>query len=84
MEAMAPCLFSELRGTCPECDGAVTCNFDPLRYALRELRDQAMFVHEDVYAIAERTHWSEAEILALPTVRRARYAELAQQERATA
>jgi hypothetical protein len=84
MEAMAPSLLSELQGTCPECGHAVTCNFDPLQYTLRELRDQAAFVYEEVCAIARYTHWSEAEILALPTARRVRYAELAQQERATA
>jgi len=82
MEAMAPSLLSELQGTCPECGAAVTCRFDPLQYTLRELRDQGAFVYEDVCTIARHTHWSEAEILALPTVRRARYAELAQ-ERAT-
>ena len=83
MEAMAPSLFSELQGTCPECGAAVTCNFDPLQYTLRELRDQAAFVYEDVCTIARYTHWSEAEILALPTARRVRYSELAQQDRAT-
>lgn len=82
MEALAPSLFSELRGTCPECGAAVTCDFDPLQYTLLELRDQAAFVYEDVYTIAEHTHWSETEILALPTVRRGRYAELARQQRA--
>lgn len=83
MEAMAPSLFSELEGTCPECDAVVTCNFDPLQYTLRELRDQAAFIYEDVCSIASHTHWSEAEIRALPTVRRARYAELAEQARRT-
>jgi hypothetical protein len=76
MEAMAPSLFSELRGTCPECGALVTSNFDPLQYTLLELRDQAEFVYQDVCTIAGFTHWSEAEILALPTARRARYAEL--------
>ena len=40
--------------------------FDPLLYTLRELRDRAAFVYEDVCAIAHHFHWSEAEILALP------------------
>ncbi len=84
MEAMAPSLCSDLQGTCPECGAAVTCTFDPLQYTLRELRDQAAFVYEDVVAIARYTHWSEAEILALPTARRTRYVELAQLEGATA
>lgn len=83
MEAMAPSLCSELHGTCPECGALVSCLFDPLQYVLRELRDQAAFVHEDVCALARTAHWSEAEILALPTVRRLRYVELMHHEAAT-
>jgi hypothetical protein len=81
MQAMAPSLFVELQGVCPDCAAVVSCNFDPTLYILRELSDQAAFVYEDVVAIAHSTHWSEAEILALPTARRARYAELVQLER---
>lgn len=77
MEAMAPSLFSDLEGRCPACEATVEVRFDPLEYALRELRDQAAFVYHDVSAIARCFHWSEAEILALPAARRARYAELA-------
>jgi len=55
----------------------VTSWFDPMHFTLRELRAGAAFVYEDVCAIARVTHWSEAEILALPAVRRARYADLA-------
>jgi hypothetical protein len=84
MAAMAPNLASTLEGVCPECGAAVTAYFDPLYYVLRELRDQAAFLYEDVCAIAQLTHWSETEILALPAVRRARYAELARLEAATA
>ncbi len=82
MEAMAPSLYSELEGTCPECGMTVEASFEPLRYVLRELRDQAAFIYEDVCAIAHWYHWSEAEILALPSGRRARYAELAEERRA--
>ena len=84
MEALAPSLASELTGTCPECGAAVSAWFDPLQYVLRELREQAAFVYDDVCAIARLTHWSEADILALPAMRRARYAELAQPAMASA
>jgi hypothetical protein len=87
MEAMAPSLYSELEGSCPECGAIVEASFDPVQYTLRELRDQAAFIYEEVCSIAHHYHWSEAEILALPAARRARYAELAthfQQERTTA
>lgn len=78
MEAMAPSLASELEGICPECGTAVSAFFDPLQYVLRELRELAAFVYGDVWAIAQHTHWPEADILALPAVRRSRYALLAQ------
>ncbi len=77
LEAMAPSLCAELEGACPACGGTVIASFDPLHYTLRELRDQAALVYDDVCAIAHHYHWSEAEILALPTARRTRYAELA-------
>jgi hypothetical protein len=79
MEAMAPSLFSDLEGSCPECGAKVEASFDPLRFTLRELRDRAAFVYEEVCTIAHHYHWSEADILALPAARRARYAELALQ-----
>jgi hypothetical protein len=87
LELMAPTLCSDLQGVCPACGAAVEASFDPLRYTLRELRDRAAFVYEDVCAIAHHFHWSEAEILALPAARRSRYAELAgrsQEERTLA
>jgi len=79
MEALAPSMFSELEGACPECGATVRATFDPLQYTLRELRDGAAYVYHEVLAIARHTHWAEADILALPTARRARYAELVQE-----
>jgi hypothetical protein len=77
METMSPSLYSELEGACPECGAAVETTFDPRQYTLRELRDRAALVYEDICAIAHYFHWSEAEILALPAARRSRYAQLA-------
>jgi hypothetical protein len=76
LEAIAPDLCSELQGSCPECGVTVTWTFDPLQYTLRELRNRASLVYEDVCMIARYTHWSEAEILSLPTMRRTRYADI--------
>lgn len=76
MEALAPSLYMDLDGTCPECGGVVGIPFDPQRYVLRELRMRAMSVYEDVDLLASQYHWSEQEILAMTQVRRARYAEL--------
>jgi hypothetical protein len=77
MDAMAPSLLSDLEGRCPECGATVEASFDPLVFTLRELRDRAGSVYEDVCTIAHHFHWGEAEILSLPAPRRARYAELA-------
>jgi hypothetical protein len=78
MARMAPSLFDELDGQCPECAAPVRITFDPLRYVLTELRDRAMFIYQEVDLIASRYRWSESDILAMPGARRARYAEYAQ------
>jgi hypothetical protein len=81
MEALAPSLYSDIDGVCPECGATVRAPFDPQRYVLRELREHASYLYEEVHILASRYHWPEREILALPRLRRARYAELAQAER---
>jgi hypothetical protein len=79
MEELAPSLSCDLEGKCPECGARVTLYFDGRWFCLRELRDRAAFIYQDVDVLARRYHWSEAEILRLPHVRRTIYAELARQ-----
>ena len=79
MEAMAPNLAGDLGGACPSCGAMVMVHFDPRRFCLRELRDRARFVYEDIDVLARRYHWSERAILTLPPARRTSYAELARQ-----
>jgi hypothetical protein len=81
MQAMAPQLASDLQGVCPDCGAPVTARFEARRYCLQEMRDRARFVYDDIDALAQRYHWSEREILSMPTARRASYAELARQAR---
>lgn len=80
MDAIAPSLARELEGECPECGASVSVFFEPLVYCLRELRDRATFIYEDVDLLARRYHWSEPHILAMPQSRRIRYVELARDE----
>ena len=80
MGALAPSLSDFVRGTCAECGATVDIFFDPQHFILRELRDQARFVYVDVHLIAERYHWTEADILALPRERRINYAETIRRE----
>lgn len=75
MSSLAPSLSHELDGRCPECGAALDFYLDVQEFTLRELRDQARHVLDDVHLIAATYHWSEAEILALPRARRMHYAE---------
>jgi hypothetical protein len=75
MTAMAPPLASELQGTCPDCGATITAHFEPRSYCLRELRERARFVHEDIDVLASRYHWPEESILAMPVRRRQSYVE---------
>jgi len=77
MESLAPSLCGDLNGVCPECGAEVVVEFDARWYCLRELRDRAAFLYQDVDLLARRYRWTERDILALPHGRRAAYAELA-------
>ena len=83
MTALAPPLAGPLRGQCPHCGRFIEAWFEARLYCLQELRDRARFVHDDVDALAERYHWSERDILKLPQMRRAQYAERARQARSS-
>ena len=78
---LSPSLVDEVAGVCPDCGAGITMWFDPIDYCLRELRDQAAAIHDDVHVLASTYHWSEEQILALPRGRRVRYAEMARDER---
>jgi hypothetical protein len=80
MEAMAPSLADEIAGVCSECGAKLPLFFDPQQFCLRELRERAAFVYQDVDLLARRYHWSEREILAMSYARRATYVELARQQ----
>jgi hypothetical protein len=81
MAMMAPNLSSEMQGECPECHHRVDVYFDVQEYVLRELRDRAKQVYEDVHLLAFNYRWSEESILLLPRNRRMLYAEMVRQER---
>ena len=84
LEAIAPSLAGTLQGKCVECGAEVEIFFDPQQFTLRELRNQAAFIYEDIHLLAFYYQWSEAEILALPRHRRMHYAEMIRQTRRVA
>jgi hypothetical protein len=81
LAALAPSLTSDVTGSCPECGEQLSLRFDPVSYALAELRDAAAGVHEQVWLLASAFGWREQEILRMPRRRRAIYAELAERDR---
>jgi len=81
MAALAPMLAQTLEGSCPECGTMVTLYFDPRQFCLQELRDQAVYIMQDIHLLAANYHWPEEQILTLPRQRRMQYAELIRQER---
>lgn len=75
MEALAPRLSRMMSGVCPECHAAMHFYFDIRQFVLRELRDRAATIFEDVHLLALYYKWPEKDILALPRSRRLQYAE---------
>jgi hypothetical protein len=84
MEKIAPSLSNDLIGACPACGMTMAVYFDARGYCVRELRNHAAFIYEDIDLLARRYHWPEQEILSLPTARRSAYAELARRRDDTA
>ena len=75
LHACAPPLAGPLRGHCPDCGAAIEARFKARQYCLQELSYRARFIYDDVGTLAERYHWSERAILAMPSARRTQYAE---------
>ncbi len=76
MEAMAPRLSQSMTGRCPECNQAFDFYFDVYGFVLRELRNHAASVYQDVHLLALHYKWPERQILEMPRSRRIQYAEM--------
>jgi hypothetical protein len=84
MAALAPSLSHDVQGQCPQCQRTMSVYFDVRAYVLRELREQAAAIYNDVHLLAFHYKWPEESILALPRSRRVRYAQMLMQEEAMA
>lgn len=69
VEAMSPEVATEVNTQCPECGNEHVVELDI--YA--ELFKSISHLLDDVHRLAMTYHWSEAEILALPSARRQQY-----------
>ena len=73
LETRAAGLGLELGTACTDCATAMTVPFDIARFLDDELAGRATRLLDEIHLIASAYHWSEAEILALPTGRRRAY-----------
>jgi hypothetical protein len=78
LTALAPSQTNQVTGTCPECGQPLSLTFEPVSYALTELRAAAASVYEQVSLVAAAFGWPEREILSMPRRRRSIYSELVQ------
>ena len=67
-----PDIADAVSAACPSCQATIEARIDPLQFAFPPPKT----VLREVHAIAAAYHWSEEEILALPSSRRVAYAEL--------
>lgn len=79
LEAASPEAAEETRCQCPGCGEVTEARVDPLAFAFPR---EAELIGE-IHQMAGAYHWSERDILALPTSRRRRYLELIGAERHT-
>ena len=75
LDAIAPTLRTDVEGPCPECRDGRALDVDTRELCLTDLRFAAGAVLEETHLLASEYHWSEREILELPSARRATYAE---------
>jgi hypothetical protein len=69
LDEVSPWVVTELAGSCPACGATHPVALDPYMVMRRSASD----LYDEVHALAWHYHWSEAEILALPRVRRQSY-----------
>jgi len=73
MQAMAPRMTIDLEGVCPECRSSYAIPFDGTSFFVAEMRGDPRRLLRDVHLLAWHYHWSESEILLLPTTKRLNY-----------
>lgn len=80
LEPVAPEVVTRAQAACPDCGKPIEIELDP--YVCLGAADNGLFL--DVHALASAYHWSEREILAMPSDRRRLYLSLVDQSRGMA
>lgn len=71
-----PLVCLELDVVCPYCSETRLYELDVFELVLARFRERQERLVDDIHSLASRYHWTEAEILAVPSERRARYLAL--------
>lgn len=71
LSEVSPAVVTKLQASCPSCSAEQSVDLDPY-YVLSRSADAVL---DDVHRLAWSYHWSQAEILSLPTDRRRFYLE---------
>jgi hypothetical protein len=62
--------------SCPECGHDFSALFDTASYFFQELAGRTRYLYQEVHLLAFYHHWSEAEIMSMPSQRRRQYLEI--------
>ena len=73
LEVRAAGLGLEIGTACAECDATMVLPFDVAAFVDGEMGARAARLLDEVHLVAQSYHWSEAEILGLPALRRQSY-----------
>lgn len=76
MERLDPQAEIRLTGSCPSCGHEFSSLLDAATYLADELRQRVRHLYREVHALSLHYHWSEREILALPSPKRRLYLDL--------
>jgi hypothetical protein len=76
MDRRDPQIETEFDTLCPECSSRYEIHFDVQDFLLREITATRMQLYRQVHTLAWYYHWSEAEIMALPYLKRRIYINL--------
>ena len=80
LEALDPLTALTVAAACPCCEQTAVHEVDVAALTLARLAAVQRRTIEEVHVLARRYHWSEAEVLAVPPRRRARYLALLDRE----
>lgn len=66
----------QLELSCPACGREFNALFNTASYFFREISSRSVYLYKQIHTLALYYHWSETDIMSMPTERRLRYLKL--------